>query len=412
MTGKTVVVLGGGTGGIVAANSLRANLGREHRVVLVEKNALHTFAPSFLWLMTGARRRAQITRDLRVLVRRGVDVVCAEITALDLDGRRVETTGPSLSFDFLVVALGAELAPEAVPGLADADTFYTLEGAEKLNLALSRFAGGTAIVLVSAMPYKCPGAPHEAAMLIADTLRRRGLEGRAEIHVYTPEPQPMPVAGPELGEAVKRMLASMRISFHPLHKLASVDAKSRSLVFEGRPPVQYDLLAVVPPHRGPKLLRAAGLANESGWAPVDRSTLRTKRENVYAIGDATTIAIPGRWKPDVPMMLPKAGVFAHAQGEIVAQRIAADIEGLSCHARFAGMGYCALEAGDGVAGFADGDFFAEPSPKVRLRKMGRTWHLGRFMFEQWWLSPFGLKRELLRLALQAGGKTLGIPMTL
>ena len=299
-----------------------------------------------------------------------------------------------------------------MPGLPALHTFYTLEGAENLNLALSQFTGGKVIVLVSAMPYKCPGAPHEAAMLIADFLRRRGVGDRAEIHIYTPEPQPMPVAGPELGEAVKQMLTARQIAFHPLHRLSAVNPQSRELIFEGQPPVHYDLLAVVPPHRGSQLLRVAGLTNESGWVPVDRATLRTKHEHVYAIGDATTITIPGRWKPDVPMMLPKAGVFAHAQAEIVAQRIVADIAGLSCAVQFGGMGYCALEAGGNVAGFADGNFFAEPSPHVRLRKMDRTWHVGRVLFEKWWLSPLGLRRELLRLALLAGGKTFGIPMTL
>ncbi len=412
MTGKTVVVLGGGTGGIVAANSLRVKIGREHKVVLVERNALHAFAPSFLWLMTGKRQRSQITCDLHNLVRPGVEIVCAEVTALDLNGRRVATTGPSVAFDYLVVAFGAELDPESVPGLSAADTFYTLEGAGNLHLALNQFTGGKVIVLVSAMPYKCPGAPHEAAMLIADFLRRRGAGDRAEIHVYTPEPQPMPVAGPELGEAVKQMLAANQIAFHPLHKLSAVNPKSREVIFEGQLPVHYDLLAVVPPHRGSPLLRAAGLANESGWVPVERAILQTKQANVYAIGDATAISIPGRWKADVPLMLPKAGVFAHAQGEIVAQRIAAEIEGSLPTAQFTGMGYCALEAGGNMAGFADGNFFAEPSPQVRLRKMGRTWHVGKVLFEQWWLSPFGLKRELRRLALLAGGKTLGIPMTL
>lgn len=113
-----------------------------------------------------------------------------------------------------------------------------------------------------------------------------------------------------------------------------------------------------------------------------------------------------------PLMLPKAGVFAHAQGEIVAQRIAAEIEGSSPAAQFTGLGYCALEAGGNLAGFADGNFFAEPSPQVRLRKLGRTWHLGRIMFEQWWLSPPGLKRDMLRFALRTAGNTLDIPMVL
>ena len=154
------------------------------------------------------------------------------------------------------------------------------------------------------------------------------------------------------------------------------------------------------------------MTNEAGWIPADRATLQTKHENVYAIGDATAISIPGRWKPDVPMMLPKAGVFAHAQAEVIARRIAAGIEGTSGRDNFPGIGYCMLEAGESLAGFAYGNFFAEPSPQIELHKMGKSWHLGKVLFEQWWLSPYGLKRETLRLALSLGGRTLGIPISI
>ena len=66
------------------------------------------------------------------------------------------------------------------------------------------------------------------------------------------------------------------------------------------------------------------MSNEAGWIPVDRQTLATPHEHVFAIGDVTAVGIPGRWKPDVPLMLPKAGVFAHAQALVVAHRIAAE----------------------------------------------------------------------------------------
>lgn len=86
-------------------------------------------------------------------------------------------------------------------------------------------------------------------------------------------------------------------------------------------------------------MREAGLANEAGWIPVDRVTLRTKYENVYALGDVTAILIPGRWKSDISLMLPKAGVFAHAQAQAVARRIAAQVNGSPPASTFAGAGY-------------------------------------------------------------------------
>ena len=411
MEGKTVLILGAGVGGIVVANLIRRKLPRSHRVVLVERNKNHVFAPSLLWLMVGDRRPENIVAPLRSLVRNGVDVVHAEINAINVERRQVDTTLGAHSYDTLVIALGSELAPDLIPGLTRGSySFYEFEETKRLRQALLDFKGGEVSVVVSALPYKCPGAPHEAAMLIAGFFRKRGLKEKVSVRLYTPEPQPMPVAGPQLGEAVKQMLASKGISFHPSHKLVSVDSDNNSLLFEGKDPVPFDLLVAIPPHRGPRVARDAGLVNESGWIPVDRHTLKTKYDNVYAIGDATAISIPGRWKPDVPMMLPKAGVFAHAQAEIVAQRIVDEIDGVTSKAEFCGPGYCMLEAGEGSAGFAFGDFFAEPSPKLELRNIGRAWHFGKVLFEQWWLAPFGLKKSLLGAMITVGGRIIGLPV--
>ncbi|MCK6582505.1 MAG: NAD(P)/FAD-dependent oxidoreductase [Anaerolineales bacterium] len=412
MSGKTILILGGGIGGLVAASELRRLLSDEHRVVLIEKNPRQTFQPSFLWLMTGDRQPQQITRDVRDLVRRGVEVILAEAQAIDLTNRRVQTGAQTLSYDYLIIALGAELNLGAIPGLSEsAHTYYTFDGATKLYDTLRNFAGGKVAVVVSALPYKCPGAPHEGAMLIANLLRERGLKD-SEVHLFTPEPQPMPVAGPVLGDAVKQMLGDRGVAFHPLHKLIRVDSSTHKIAFEGQESFSYDLLVAIPPHHGSRLARESGMANEAGWIPVDRATLQTKHENVYAIGDATAISIPGRWKPDVPLMLPKAGVFAHAQAEVVARRITAEIAGAGGRDNFPGIGYCMLEAGESLAGFAYGNFFAEPSPQIELRNIGKPWHLGKVLFEQWWLSPYGLKRETLRMEMMLGGRTLGVPISL
>jgi len=206
------------------------------------------------------------------------------------------------------------------------------------------------------------------------------------------------------------MLTSKGVAFHPLHKLISVDSHNHSLSFDGKESARYDLLVAIPPHRGPRIVREAGLTNEAGWVSVDRSTLKTNHENVYAIGDITAISIPGRWKPDMPMMLPKAGVFAHDQAEIVAQRIVDEINGIVPKTEFCGGGYCMLEAGEGLAGFAFGDFFAQPSPRLELRNIGRAWHLGKVLFEQWWLAPFGIRKSILHTTLRLGTKILKIPV--
>jgi sulfide:quinone oxidoreductase len=222
----------------------------------------------------------------------------------------------------------------------------------------------------------------------------------------------MPVAGPELGAAVKQMLESKGIAFHPLHSLNSVNEQTHELNFQGKDPVRYDLLIAIAPHRAPQVVQDAALTDGSGWIPVDRATLKTNHENVYAIGDITSISIPGRWKPDVPMKLPKAGVFAHAQAGTVARRIADEINGTVPRAEFCGEGYCMLEAGEGLAGFAFGDFFAEAAPRLELRNLGRAWHIGKVLFEKWWLSPPGIRRTVLGSALSMGARILKIPVNI
>jgi sulfide:quinone oxidoreductase len=410
---KRILILGGGIGGQVVANELRRLLPHEHHVTVIERNIRHEFAPSFLWVMTGDRRPEQVTRDLRRLLRPGVEVIEGNIRAIDVANRRVQLDRDALAYDYLVVALGAELAPEAIPGLADAAmTFYTLEGATRLRPALEALNSGDVAVVVSAVPYKCPGAPHEAAMLIGDFFRRHGRGEKVSVHLYTPEPQPMPVAGPALGDAVLQMLQQRGVSFHASHKLSAVTGQSRVLHFDGRAPVDYDLLVAIPPHRPPAVVREAGLSNESGWIPVDRQTLATAHERVFAIGDVTSVQIPGRWKPDVSLMLPKAGVFAHAQGRVVAQRIAADVRGGSATATFCGDGFCMLEAGEDLAGVAFGDFFHQPSPDVHVKSIGKAWHLGKVLFEKWWLTPWGARRGLLKSTLAVGSRIYGVPVNL
>lgn len=410
MNATTVAVLGGGVGGLIAANTLRGLLPRRHRVVLVERDRRHAYAPSFLWLMVGERREDQIVRDLRALTAPGVELVEAEVARIDIAGRRVETTGRPIEYDYLIVALGAEYAPDSVPGLdSAAHTYYTLRGAAALRQALQAFPerGGRIVVAVCGMPYKCPAAPYEGAMLIADHFRRRGPGGRVEVHLYTPEPQPMPVAGPALGGAVQEMVTARGVAFHPLHRITAVDSGANQLLFEGHEAARYDLLVTVPPHRSPRVVREAGLTNDAGWVPVDRATLRTRHERVYAIGDVTAVSIPGRWKSDVPLLLPKAGVFAHAQAEVVARRIAAEIIG-TAPAEFDGYGYCMLEGGGAIAGMAFGNFFAEPSPQIALGRPGHIWHWGKVLFEQWWLAPPGVRRTALRTALTLGARSKGL----
>jgi sulfide:quinone oxidoreductase len=406
MGSKTILILGGGIGGLVAAEELHRRLGGEHQVVLIDRNREHFFAPSFLGVMTGARDTAQATLDLeRRLTQLGTRFVQTEVKGIDTQTKQVATSGGAHAYDYLILALGAELAPELMPGFAEAAyTPYDLAEAARLRDVLPNFDGGQVPVVVSSMPFKCPAAPYETALLLEDYFRQHGLRDRIEMTVFTPEQMPMGVAGPEVGHAVVDMLTDKEIHFKPGSELTEIDPEGKRLLFANREPVAFDLLVGIPPHRAPAVVRQAGLANQAGWVEVDNHTLATSAPDVYAIGDITFIKIPNGKR------LPLAGVFAHGQAQCVARTIFARIQG-GTEARFDGLGYCWVEMGSGVAGFASGEFYTVPDPVVDLRQPSRWWKEGKTLFERWWLGE-GLIRGLAGLCLRLGSKLMRVPVEL
>ncbi len=397
---KTVLILGGGIGGQTVANALAARFGGRHRVVLVEREANFVFSPSFLWVLTGERTPKQIQKPVAQMLKPGVELVRAEANSIRPADKIVETSAGPLNYDHLVISLGAELAPEKVPGFQEgALNLYTLDGSKKIAEWLQAPTGKRVAVLICSSPFKCPAAPYEAAFLIRDFLNKRGKT--AEVSVYTPEPYPMPTAGPDVGAAMRAMLESEGITFHPGRKVAKIEAQAKTISFDDGTTAAFDVLIGVPPHRPPTVAKESGLANEAGWIPVDRETLATKQDGVYAIGDVSSITLAGG------KALPKAGVFAHVQAEIVAENIVEILDGEAPRKRFDGEGWCAIELGGGVAAFGNGSFFGE-IPRMQLYPPSQAWHWGKVLFEKWWMAPFGLRREALRLAMRLGGKLKGI----
>ena len=362
-------------------------------MVLIDREAEHRFQSSYLWVMSGQRRASAIGRPLGRLQAKGIDFRQASVESIDPVGRSVQTDAGAISYDFLVVALGAQLAPDAVEGLAEAGhTPYTLDGAVSLRNAWRKLSGGNAAIVIAALPFKCPAAPYETALLLDAGLRERGVRQDVRIDLFTPETLPMPVASEAVGRALQGMLEERAIRLHTGSTLNGVDAEQRQLLFADGTEAGYDLLVYVPPHRSPDAVRASPLAAESGWIPVDPRTLHTAFENVYAIGDTTALPLANG------MMLPKAGVFAHGEAEVVAQRIADAINGRDSAATFDGWGGCFIETGGGKAAYGSGNFLAEPVPVVNLQPASRSRHAGKVLFEKTWLAAVGGPRPVSRVA--------------
>jgi sulfide:quinone oxidoreductase len=331
---KTVVVLGGGAGGIVAANVLRKEIPKKNRIVLVDRKDSHNYQSSFPLLMVNRRRPEKITRKLESLSRKGIEFFQAEVDRLFPEQRRVETNRGHLDYDYLVISLGAEHHPETVPGMAEGSyNPWSFEGACRLRQKLIRFKQGKIVLFIASLPISCPPAPYEVMFLLDAFYRQRGLRGQVGLTLVTPEPAPEPLAGPKVGESIRKMMEQRGIELITQARVLSLDPGRRQLVLDHGINVPGDLFIGIPSHWGPSALSGSGLIEEGGWIGVDPHTLETRVEGVFAIGDAAAIKLPV-----MKVWAPKAGIFAHYQAEVVARNIASLMNGELPHFRYTAKG--------------------------------------------------------------------------
>jgi sulfide:quinone oxidoreductase len=384
---RDILVLGGGFGGLSTARELQKHLPPTDRITLIDQSGSQVQGLSLLWLMRGWRSLDEVTvaPTQRALGR--ARQVTAEVRALDLDGRTVHTGAGEFGYDALVVALGAGLDTAALPGLDEALSvgtaahYYTAEAAVDAHTKLNAVRTGRVVFLVTGIPYRCPAAPYEGAMLAGCLLTENGVRDHVALDIYTPEPQPMPVAGPVVGQGVVSLLDAQGIGFHPGHQPEQVDAGAREVVFADGTRVPFDLLVVVPPHRPPAAVAEAGLS-PAGWIPVDAHTLAAGPEGVWALGDVAAITLVNG-KP-----LPKAAVFAKAQAEAVARGVARRLGHAAPEPHFSGRGHCYLETGGRMAARGAGDFYHPDGPKVLLEEPSAELHRAKAQEETDWLEQW------------------------
>lgn len=293
------------------------------------------------------------------------------VTRIDPQARAATMGDQRIDADALVVALGAELIPNAVPGFQEhAFNVYDPQDIPRAARALNEFQGGKLLIGIFGAPYKCPPAPFEMALLISDKLNAKGV--KATIEVFSPQPMSLPILGQEGCDTIESRLADHGITFYPNHKATGIE--KGEVVFANKR-LPFDLLLGVPPHKPPAVVRESGLVGESGWVNVNKHTLETSFEGVYAIGDVVQIML-ANGKP-----LPKAGLFAEQMGETVAERIAAGFAGEEPTATFKGEGGCYLEVGGGKAMMVRGNFLAEPEPEVTLTEATAEFLQEKSLFE-------------------------------
>ncbi|HKG71969.1 MAG TPA: FAD/NAD(P)-binding oxidoreductase [Nitrososphaeraceae archaeon] len=375
-TAKQVLILGGGFGGLASANLLRKSLPRkECQITVIEKNQYFIMGIVNLWILSGSRRLEDSQIPLNKLEGKGIRFLNDEITGIDPSENSIttaRTTHNKLEYDYLIVALGAELAPELIDGFDDyGNCFNVYDGHQvpSLREKILSLKVGRIVICIADIPYKCPPAPYEVSLLINDMLIKNGTRNSIDLDVYGPTPISLPVAGANVSRDVVNLLNDNHVMFHPLHKIKKVLDK-KTVEFENGNKTSYDLLIVIPPHQVPQVIKNSELLRDGAqrWINVDRFTLRTKYKNVFAIGDVTEIRL------DNGMTIPKAGIFAEGEAKVVSQQIIDEIKNnksgnnsKTAHtSKFDGKGFCFMEAGDKKAGYIDADFYNEGGPTIRL----------------------------------------------
>jgi sulfide:quinone oxidoreductase len=370
-----VLVLGAGAAGVVAARAARELLPSGHRVVVVDREAQASYSPSFLWVMTGERKPASLRRSRGRLARHGIEFVNAEVRQIDLDERYVRADSREFHYDYLVLALGAE-----VQHLAHTDThsLESLEAAEHLAASLRYFSGGRILIAAGGNGFAYPPRPYEVAMLLEDYFHARRVRQKVAISVYVPEAAPLQVLGPQIGNELRSLLAHKGIEVQTEKCLATVDGGRRTATMVDGELAPFQMLITEPDRTPAPVLRDLGLIDESGRIPVDPVSLETARENVFAIGDTAHVGLLGGGR------LPRAPVFAEKQGQTAASNIAYRSGRGPRPDPFDATARWLVETGNGAAMAVEGDFFA-PQRGFRLKQPSVLWHLANLAQEKYWL---------------------------
>src|SRR6266699_3920052 len=291
-----VLIVGGGVGGTIVANLLARSLSRqEAEITLIDSTGKHAYMPGWLYLPFNqlSAESDQLIRPERDLLSSHVHLVTGEVQKIDTQNRElhvhhsrgldeiVGTGGASQAvypYDYLVLATGARLVPADLPGLVEGEGkwhhFYSAEGSLQLRQALNTFEGGRIVITVGGIPYRCPPAPLEFTFLLDEWLRKRGLRDRTEIHYLYPLPRVFPIES--VAEVATPLLEERQVNYTIFFNAETVDTERKIIASLEGEEIPYDLLVVVPPHRGAKVIEESGLGDEQGWLPTDRATLEAK----------------------------------------------------------------------------------------------------------------------------------------
>jgi len=357
-----IVVLGAGVGGTMTANMLRRRLDRtEADITVVDKSTDHAYQPSFYLLPFGYMEPEDQFRDVRGLLHSGVEFAHDEVTGVDPEEKTVALGDGTLSYDYLVVALGHRLAPETTPGMLEGweETdavypFYHFEAAMGLREALEDFEEGTFVVSVPDTSIKCGGAPLKMTMLAEDYFRRQGVRDDVEV-VMTKGSDAVFGVSP-YREKLEEIWAKRDIQANLGFEVEEIDHEAQVIHSTDGDTQEYDLYAPVPPQYGQEALTENSPLTDGEYVTVDEHTLQhTEYPDVFALGDGA----------DTPNA--KTAAAARKQSHVVLDNLTAHMEDKRQTAEYEGYAACPLLTKKGKAMVAEFDYEESISAPIESR---------------------------------------------
>jgi len=400
MSKPTIVILGAGLGGSVAAFEIKHAVGAAAEVTVVSQGDTFHFVPSNPWVAIGWRERKAIEVKLGpVLARRGVGLNTAGARRVVPSENRIELNdGQSLAYDYLVIATGPDLAFDEIPGLGPfgghTQSICHVDHAEKAAQAFEAFVQAPGPIVVGAVQgASCFGPAYEFAMILNAELRKRKIRDRVPMTFVTSEPYIGHLGLDGVGDTKGILESEMRdrdIKWITNAKVSSVDPgviHIEEVGEDGQTRARHDLpfaySMMLPAFRGVEAVRGIeGLTNPRGFIVVDKNQRNPAFPNVFALGVCVAIAPTG--KTAVPVGVPKTGFMIESMVTAVAQNLKDILAGRPAVHEASWNAICLADFGDGGVAF-----FAQPQipPRnVNWASEGKWVHLAKVAFEKYFLN--------------------------
>jgi len=393
-----VVVLGAGTGGMPAAYELRAELGKDHKVTVINESDHFQFVPSNPWVGVGWRKRKDITFPMGpALNRKNIDFIAGKVTRIDAAANHLELAdGKGVDYDYLVIATGPRLAFEEVPGSGpDGHTLSicTIDHAEKAHSAYEQLLENPGPVIVGAMPFaSCFGPAYEYAFIMDADLRKRRMRKKIPMTLVTSEPYIGHLGLGGVGDSKGMLESELRhhdIKWVTNAKVVKVEAGKMFVeqyndegakVQDLELPFSYSMM--LPAFKGVDCVAGVeGLCNPRGFVIVDEFQRSPKYNNIYSAG--VCIAIPPVEATPVPTGAPKTGYMIESMVTAIVHNINDDIKGNKLTHRGTWNAICLADMGDTGAAFVA--LPQIPPRNVAWMKKGKWVHLAKIAFEKYFI---------------------------